>query len=100
MIVCEYKYYSHFFSVGALCFTKKSYKKGCDNHVNYKRNNARKPLRDFLRYHLIFPILQIDELRVLLLPFGIDIAELHRYRKERRLLVGDFKVSSQNPYGF
>ena len=43
MIVCKKEYYSHFFSVETLCFTKKSYKKGCDNHVNYKRNNARNP---------------------------------------------------------
>ena len=39
MIVCKYEYYSHFFSVEALCFTKKSYKKGCDNHRFYFKTN-------------------------------------------------------------
>ncbi len=39
MIVCKYEYYSHFCSVIYICLSKKSYKKGCDNYVEYKCNN-------------------------------------------------------------
>ncbi len=58
MIVCKYEYCSHFFNVGALCFTKKSYKKGCDNRANYKRNNSRKPYTVFvINLETIEPVL-------------------------------------------
>lgn len=46
MIVCKNEYYSHFFSVGALCFTKKSLMEGYDNYdINKINNKSRKPCK-------------------------------------------------------